>query len=134
MGYSNTMEMAGAIVHDYKSFGSYQGDWYAKVTYKGVTGYVQGSYGSCSVCDAFQSEFESVVHYHDTEMVWGGLYEGEEFKEDCEECNKTKKRLIEFGERYLDGIKTKEAILEYAKRNITWDMEAQEMVTWIKNS
>jgi len=134
MGYSNTMEMAGAIVHDYKAFGSYQGDWYAKVTYKGVTGYVQGSYGSCSVCDAFQSEFESVVHYHDGEQIWGGLYVNEEFKEDCKECLNTKERLIAFGERYLDGIMTKEQAIENASKNIAWDMEAKEMVEWIKNS
>lgn len=132
MGYKNVMMLAGATVHDFENFGSYQGDWWAFVTYKGVTGFVNGSFGSCSGCDAFQSEFESVVHYHDKVAVFGGLYESEEFKDDCDECKNTKQRLIEFGEKYLDGIMSKEEAIEYSSRNLSWDLDAKEMVDWIK--
>lgn len=37
-GYLDAMLYAGAEVHVFKSFGSYQGEWWTKVTYKGETG------------------------------------------------------------------------------------------------
>ena len=57
MSYQEALEAAGATVHAFEFFGSYQGDWWAKVTYNGETGWVHGSYGSCSGCDAFEAEF-----------------------------------------------------------------------------
>ena len=57
MGYLESMEAAGATVHEFRHFGSYQGEWYAHITYEGDTGWVRGTYGSCSGCDAFQDEF-----------------------------------------------------------------------------
>jgi hypothetical protein len=56
MGYSEAMETAGATVHEFKEFGSYQGTWLALVTYNGNTGWIEDSYGSCSGCDAFEAE------------------------------------------------------------------------------
>ena len=35
MSYQMALEMAGATVLEYKEFGSYQGDWFAKVEYQG---------------------------------------------------------------------------------------------------
>ena len=41
--YIDALRAAGATVHAGRSFGSYQGDWLARVTYNGVTGFVAGS-------------------------------------------------------------------------------------------
>ena len=113
MSYESTLEAAGATVHAFKEFGSYQGDWWAKVTYKGVTGWVTGSFGSCSGCDAFESEFD-----------WT-----------CDEKSpQYQKKLAEFGERYLGDIKTQESAVKDASQNLEWDFEAQEMVDFINKN
>ena len=134
MGYVKALEEAGAIVHDFKNFGSWQGDWWAKVTYGNMEGFVHGAFGSCTVCDAFQAEFHSVMHTHpDGTMVFGGYDVDEVFLDDCEECANTQKRLREFGLRYLDNsFFTKEEALEKAKKDMSWDVEADEMVKWIE--
>lgn len=38
MSYKEAMEQAGATVHEFAAFGSYQGDWYALVTWNGEKG------------------------------------------------------------------------------------------------
>lgn len=86
MGYESCLEAAGATVHDFIQIGDYQGTWYAFLTFKGVTGFVSGSYGSCSGCDAYDAECES--HWND----------GEENREE----NKNWK--AKFGLGYLDNI------------------------------
>jgi len=57
MGYSESLEAAGAKVIAYEQFGSYQGDWGAYVELNGNKYIITGSYGSCSGCDAFEAEF-----------------------------------------------------------------------------
>jgi hypothetical protein len=54
MGYQQALEAAGAKIRAFKEFGSYQGDWFAITEDDYV---IQGSYGSCSGCDAFEAEF-----------------------------------------------------------------------------
>jgi hypothetical protein len=101
MSYCEAMEAAGAEVLCYESFGSYQGDWWAKVTYEGNTFWVHGSYGSCSGCDAFEAEFwycnEGTCDKH--------RYEDEQ--PSCEKCRVAKEdfntRLADFGKSYLVG-------------------------------
>ena len=107
MGYKEALEAAGAEVMAFEEFGSYQGDWWAKVRYKGELGWVQGSYGSCSGCDAFEAEF--------------GWDDG------------TPEKLAEFGRGYLDDLLLgQEQAEEEASRYIEWDSDAQEMVAWLK--
>lgn len=94
MSYKSALFAAGAKVLTYESFGSYQGDWLAKVEYNGEIGWVAGSYGSCSHCDAFEAEFG--YSYED---------EGDDYQ----------RRLALFGVSYLEGIvpqEQQEAILE----------------------
>jgi hypothetical protein len=88
MGYCEAMEAAGAKVLAFQEFGSYQGEWYAKVEYNGEVGWVQGSYGSCSGCDAFEGEF------------------GYTWYDDLSEDEKAEyqRRLADFGRTYLDTI------------------------------
>jgi hypothetical protein len=109
-GYAKSMVAAGAVVHKKAEFGSYQGDWWALVTFSGKTGWVNGSYGSCSGCDAFESEFgygdEDQPDYHD--------------------------RLKAFGLGYLDNILDQETAEKEAARNIEWDFDAEEMLQYLK--
>lgn len=131
-GYQEAMEAAGAIVHEFEEFGSYQGDWWAKVTYEGKTGWVTGSYGSCSGCDAFEAEFG-----------WGDEkcakheYESDEKSIGCDACieaaAKYKNHLIEFGKCYLDEIMSKADAIKEASTNLEWDMEAKEMVDFVSS-
>ena len=109
MGYQMCLEKAGANVLDFKYFGSYQGDWLAFVEYKGEKGIVQGSYGSCSHCDSFESEFG---YSEQPEIKDGKFYKNgntwnddnacteEEYNEAVEEYEE---RLSDFGKTYLES-------------------------------
>lgn len=111
MSYREALVAAGAVVIDYKEFGSYQGDWFAIIVHNGVKGIVKGSFGSCGGCDAFEGEF----NYTDDSTP-----------------EEHQKRLKAFGEGYLDMITIEEAVT-YAEKNTSWDLEAAEMVSWLKN-
>jgi hypothetical protein len=130
MSYKAAMEAAGARVIAFETFGSYQGDWFAHVEYTGVTGIVQGCYGSCSHCDAFESEFG----YREDEC--NERYAEGRQAETCTGCSVARadyqERLAAFGREYLDNIVTKEEAMKYAKRNEEWDMEAKEMIDWLE--
>lgn len=112
MGYQKALEQAGAEVLKFEEFGSYQGDWWALVKYEGKAGWINGSYGSCSGCDAFQSEF--------------GWFDDE--KPDYKE------RLAEFGRGYLDNIYTQDEAEKEAEKNLDWDYDAKEMIEYIKSN
>jgi hypothetical protein len=112
MSYRTALEVAGADILDYQNFGSYQGDWIAEIIYKGQYGFVHGYYGSCSGCDAFESEFG-----------WS----------DEEDDPAYPDRLKAFGERYLDDILNYEQMLEFASQNLEWDTDAEYMVKWVKS-
>jgi hypothetical protein len=116
MSYKGAMELAGATVHYMNSFNDYHGSWWAKVTYKGKTGWVCGSYGSCSGCDAFQGEFDT-------------------WMDDDTDLEDLKSRLIDFGEQYLDDIKTQEqAEKEVSEKDFEWDLDAKEVYEYIRNN
>jgi hypothetical protein len=124
MGYKETMEMAGATVHSFREFGSYQGDWLAKVTWKGELGFVRGSYGSCSGCDAYQSECDGLGHavgeegYHNPS--WGDCVEG------CEKCEQGKRTLAGFGRRYLNSMMPAKVIIKELEEGMEWDYDKTE--------
>lgn len=107
--YPKALAAAGATVIAYDSFGSYQGDWLAKIEYNGVTGWVHGYYGSCSGWDAFEAEFG------------------------CR-AEETPEKLAEFGREYLDDIMTYDKAISVASENIEWDTDAEEMVKFIKDN
>lgn len=52
--YESALEAAGAVVLAYKEFGSYQGDYIAKVRVGDQIAWIHDYYGSCSVCDALE--------------------------------------------------------------------------------
>jgi hypothetical protein len=114
MSYHDSLIAAGAKVFEFEEFGDYQGTWYALVEYKGQKGLVKGYYGSCSGCDAFESEFEEFGFYN---------------KRDKNEYNE---RLKEFGESYLCDIITPEEALKECEKASSWDLESKDMVRFLK--
>jgi len=108
--YHKALVAAGAKVHVIEYFGSYQGDWWAKVTYEGKTGWVHDYYGSCSGCDSFEGTFG----WNDDKDP--GYLE----------------KLSAFGKSYLDNILTTEEALAEAEKHSSWDLSADDMVAFIK--
>ena len=130
MAYEEALEAAGAKIIAFNEFGSYQGDWWAKVRYNDKIGWVHGYYGSCSFCDAFEGEFG----YKDdkcAEHRWSS-----ESHDDCHLCKVAsvdyQNRLVDFGKEYLDDIKNQSEAEACASENIEWDSDAAEMLVWLK--
>ena len=132
MSYQQAMQAAGAEVHEFQEFGSYQGDWWAKVTYNGETGWVTGSYGSCSGCDAFEGEFGFSGHDCNGDDYYSPFYGDDKFRDGCETCQSLKERFIKFGKEYLEYIMSQEKAEAKASENLEWDMDAQEMVDFLR--
>lgn len=110
--YHWVLEEAGAKVLAFQDFGSYQGDWLAKVEYQGKTGWIKDCYGSCSGCDSFEAESD----YEDrTIQEWHDF-------------------AIEFSKKYLEEIRTFEEVLKECEKNTDWDLDAKEMVEWLKKN
>lgn len=110
MGYQEAMEAAGANILDFEQFGSYQGDWYARVEYAGREFFVAGSYGSCSGCDSFEAEFG----YND------------ENKPDYQT------RLAEFGRGYLEDPRELPQLIAEQEKNLEWDSDAKDTIAWLR--
>lgn len=143
MGYSEALEKAGCKILDFKEFGSYQGTWLAFVEYNGEKGIVEGSYGSCSGCDAFQAKFdygdeptEENGKYYKSYRTWD---EDEECtKEEFEELKKVSEtKLADFGRSYLSGgLYGKEHYqnkLSNLKEDDWFDEEQKEECQWAIN-
>lgn len=134
MAYQEALEAAGAKIVAFEQFGSYQGDWWALVnTPDGRWGWINGSYGSCSGCDAFEAEFGWGGQQYCTRHEYGrNILLGEE----CEDCTKAAldhtEKLAAFGMEYLDGVMTQEEAEIQAGRNLEWDSDAQEMLAFVK--
>lgn len=129
MGYDKAMELAGAKVLKQKWFGDYQGTWWAHVEFNGRKGWVSGSFGSCTVCDAFQNEFSNNSHECKGDRVYPSEFL---FQDGCFECENNKNRLIEFGLSYLNNMMTQAEAEKLASKNVDWDMEADEVAEFIK--
>lgn len=115
MSYEMCLEKAGATVVAFQEFGSYQGEWFALVEYNGERGWVEGSYGSCTGCDAFEAEFCDA--YRETE----GLDE----------------RYAEFGRGYLEVVMPQEQQLVIMEARMgdkdSWSYdEYKQIYDWMK--
>lgn len=120
MGYAQALEANGVVIKQYKEFGDYQGTWIALLE---DGRFIEGSYGSCSGCDAFQAEFdygtEELVlqedgKYHEDNFSWNDVISNEQ----ADEHNKKHfERLRTFGQGYLNSSETKEEIIKrYAEK------------------
>lgn len=130
MGYRAAMEAAGAKVHSMNHFGSYQGDWFALVTYEGQTGWVHGSFGSCTHCDAFQAEMD----YDDEDR--GCADHTYDYDQTCHDCLihavEYRARLARFGKSYLDDLQTVTQIHKVLKDRFSWDSESRVAYNWVR--
>lgn len=127
------MKSAGAKVLEFETFGDYQGTWLAKVKYEGKEGWVAGSFGSCSGCDAFQAEFGS--DYHDClGDEYHSPFSENDFRDNCETCQDLKKRLIAFGKDYLDNIQSKKILIAKYKEQAEWDLGADKLIEFLNKN
>ena len=110
MSYQSALTAAGANVIAFEHFGDWQGTWVALVEYRGERGWVQGSFGSCDHCDAFQAEFG-----------W--------FDDDQDDYQQ---RLASFGESYLGGLQTTTQVAKHFDVDAEWDSDSEEAVKWIR--
>jgi hypothetical protein len=113
MSYRQSLEAAGARIIAFEHFGDWQGSWVALVEYQGETGWVHGWFGSCTECDAFQSEF--------------GF--DDDFKSEYE-----RERLASFGRTYLEGLMPIDNLLRHYLADSEWDTEAADVVFWIRET
>ena len=125
MGYKSALEAAGAEVLAYKMFGNWQGEWWAKVNLDGVVGWVEGSFGSCSVCDPFQSKMDGF------DYRWDSV--AREYVDAPEEERQA--ALVEFGQSYLTHLQTPEEAKAWADQQLlsedTWRDEDKEAAQFI---
>jgi hypothetical protein len=141
MSYELALKAAGADVIDTHYAGSYQGTWGSVVIYNGKKGLVTGSFGSCSYCDAFQSEFENYswgsheISYNAEKDVYTKDYGDtictkEEY--DAQQLEYQEK-LSAFGQRYLHVVQDKfdvENQLANSSKDDWWDEERHELLNW----
>ena len=133
-GYKLAMETAGAVVHEFATFGSYQGDWWALVTFEGSRGWVNGGYGSCSGCDAWEAEID-VSHYTGPGKYEGTYHSGYDGPvEGCSRCEDGKVQVSAFGRGYLSGMMSQEEAVAQASRNLEWDSDAVRMVDFVSSN
>lgn len=99
-GYKEALEAAGHKILAFKSFGNYQGTWYA-ITSDGI---ITGWFGSCSFCDAFESEFGYKTP--------------------------TQEELVAFGKRYGDPQPIQKVISDLMKAK-SYDYEAENVLEWL---
>ena len=112
--YQRALEAAGARVLAFGHFGDWQGSWVALVELPtGERGWVQGAFGSCDYCDAFQSEFG-----WDSDFV----------------CEDMQDRLAQFGRGYLDDLLTTEQVLAQYDPHADWDEESNAAAFWIRET
>jgi len=134
MGYKESLEKAGAVVHDFKEIGSYQGTWGAIVDYAGKKALVTGSFGSCSVCDAFEAEFGYGQKVHEKDGKYYDDYWDEITKEEFDaKQNDYDKRLSEFGSSYLHTLQDKADIenrLKGFNEEDWFDREEKQLYDW----
>ena len=133
--YEMALRFAGAKVIAYEEFGSYQGDWFAKVEYKNQIAWVWGRYGSCSGCDAFEADLGYGNEHEHADGKYISTYNFEKDQlDDCVECQSLKAKIVKFGLPYLDDLLTFEDIFVKASEDIEWDMEAKEMIDWLNKN
>ena len=113
MSYQDSLIAAGARVIAFQEFGDWQGSWVALVEYQGQRGWVQGAYGSCDYCDAFQSEFS-----------WDSDFA----------CQDVQQQLVQFGRCYLDDLQSTEQVLRQYDADADWDSDSADAAAWVRHA
>jgi hypothetical protein len=144
MGYAHALRTAGATIIEFKETGSYQGTWGAIVDFNGQRSLVTGYYGSCSYCDAYQSQFDRYssdepVFDEETGKYYSNRWQEQEITKEAYDADQEeqKQALIDFGMSYLRNPNTKEDILnkikyydELGDDEWSFDSEERELYDW----
>ena len=121
--YREALEAAGATLLDFGEFGTWEGNWIAHLA---DGRFVEGAFGSCSGCDAFESEFGLLDYGCDAHCRPNEI---------CGECAKKAanyaRRLAIFGQTYLDSAEDYESIRQRFLEQSEWDYDAKEAVAWL---
>jgi hypothetical protein len=140
MGYQAALEANDVTVREYKEFGSYQGTWIAILD---DGRFVEGGYGSCSGCDAFEGEFgysnEEIIKQENGKYYKENYYWDEEKVITEEQANahneKYKAKLRQFGSCYLDSAETKDEIVARYRHKCNdeyaWE-DDKEILEWLE--
>lgn len=127
MGYKQAIEAAGCRVLAFGEFGTWSGDWWARVDLQGKQHWVSGYYGSCSGCDAFEGEFGWEFHDEEINKEWIEIGDPRHSR-----YTEYQEKLIVFGLSYLDNLKTQEEAEAASSRDDSWDVEAGAVLAFIK--
>jgi hypothetical protein len=132
MSYDIAMKIAGATILAFQEFGSYQGSWWAHVAFNGQRGWINGSYGSCSGCDAYEKEMGYDSHDHDEKIV--SSIDVDDWLLDCDKCERYREKMAAFGRSYLVSLMTDtEAEAQAAKNCEGWDdEESRKALAFVK--
>lgn len=117
--------LAGANVIEFKSFGDYQGTWFAVLDNGSI---VRGSYGSCSSCDAFYAEFDNDSHDYGDD--WHNM---QNVDLNCPLCCKMLHKMALFGKDYLDTADDRETVVRAFEEQAEWDYNAKEVLVWLES-
>lgn len=111
----------------YNEYGSYQGDWLAKVKKGDEEFWLWGWYGSCSGCDWFQAE---------ADYPWSCDFEDTDFDYFFEKVKEETKRLIKsFVDDYEADKFTKEELIAHLEKSLKeWDDGQREMLEDVKKN
>lgn len=90
-GYPCVAAARGHEPMHYHEFGSYQGEWVLLARDETMYYVYEGGYGSCSGCDSFQSEFDSISGPLTRERVWAFV---QDYKTFLEIPTETMKNLV----------------------------------------
>lgn len=115
MSYESALKAAGADVIAFTMCGDWQGTWVALVDFAGERGWVQGAFGSCDHCDAFEAEF-----------AWDESRDADPAEYDS--------RLAAFGRRYLDDLLTTAEVLGHYEPHSDWDSDSASAAAWVRHT
>ena len=121
--YKDALTAAGATVHAFESFGTWQGDWWARVTVpNGHTGWIHGHFGSCSGCDSYEAEIGLDAGHCDEHYTAAD-------QASCAECASKRiafqDKVKRFGTHYLASVMTQEEAMR-ATEPTEWDDEGDQ--------
>jgi hypothetical protein len=134
--YKKSLELAGANILEFERFGRHGWRWAAKIECDGIAGWVIGSEGTCSCCDAFLSEFEFSTHGcypcpDQCDDYYSPISNNWDFRDGCKECQYMKSKIAEFGKRYIGHVLSQEYAEAVTKEDADWCDDAQEMLDFI---
>lgn len=140
--YDGVLEFSGAEILSWARFGSYQGDWCAKVKFKDEEFWLHGYFGSCSVCDSLQAEIEWFPNSYEDYKFWynSNWHEDPDLSDVHEDlfvkqAEEHIQSVKDFGLRLLNNCREEwESLYKQAKEQSEWDSEGDDMVKFLENN